>query len=231
MDRRTALSPKKLRSSNILPSTTSSCPTSPTKKPRSSPSPKKKLLGLATPSTLVKSPSLTRSDTVQRTTRSDLRTHSPTKISPYKVFTDDTVYATNPNSQIASNHELVLSPPKQRQISPSPRKRVPNDLSKRPIFGQLQETTRSQRIMATDPFSLPQHSFLTPPRPRLSKLSQAQEEDRLTKSASPVLSRSCLNPLGGFAIYVDESEYFSICDTSFELGRDVNKENLWRTVC
>lgn len=76
-------------------------------------------------------------------------------------------------------------------------------------------------------------AFLTPPRPRFHFNSREASslEDRISKSASPKLGRSRLglqeDSTKGFTIYFDSSEYFSLVNTEFDLGVDVNKENGW----
>lgn len=236
MDRRIALSPKKLRSANISPLAEDLAPSSPSKRSRScQTSPRRD--GLRCRSAAPDSPTRSR---VQRTSQArssprllDFRQSSPVKLSPFKVFTEDAVYATDIDSQIASNEQLVLSPPQKSSTSPSPLKRRSMNGAPRRCLQSLHERPRIPRITAIDPFTLPQNAFLTPPRPRLSPALQVREEERLCKSASPSLG--CRGPAidhaAGFTIYVDSSEYYAICDLSFSRGRDVNKENLWGTTC
>lgn len=249
MDSRIPLSPKKLRCSNILPP---SCPVSLTKKLRSSAvktcshSPSKVKL---TPSRRQASPSkaktnsLAHSPTLQSLTIS--RQGSPVKVhmAPLKVFSDDTVYATHLDTQLANNSDLVLSPPRDvPKISPSPQKRTsPQSAiskqrsSNRPVFGVLGESTRMPRLDAKDSLTLSQNSFLTPPRPRLhGGQSSLADEDRITKSASPKLGRAASHSDSlersqnqGFTIFVDQSEYISLANGEFEIGEGVNKENYW----
>lgn len=231
---RVALSPKKLRSSNILPA--NDCPTSPTKKSRAVPYQVNRSPRKHRPTSPVDSCSSTR---ILRSANHTIS--SPPKLSPFKVFSDQTVYNLHLDSQLAENKDLVLSPPSKSNFSPSPRKRpsLSPQSSKRPsriprpICATIAENRRVQCKPISDLTTSNKFAFLTPPRPRFHFNSREASslEDRISKSASPKLGRSGLglrnDSMNGFTIYVDSGEYFSLVNTDFDLGIDVNKENGW----
>lgn len=248
MDARIPLSPKKLRSANVLPTY---CPSSPIKRTRSPIAKQAVRSSQTTPNTLrdLRTPvirgqtsSAILSSPCQIITSS--RGGSPIKpqLAPFKVLSDDTVYATHVDAQLANNSDLILSPPKDvTRISPSPRKRdspmtgrLRERRGNRPVFGLLSEETRVPRLNTKDPLTLSQNSFLTPPRPRLQNSRAAiLAEERISKSASPRLGRALGSQQSldhanqGFTIFFDQSEYVSRVNTAFEVGEGVNKENHW----
>lgn len=215
---RTALSPKKLRSANIL-TCTNSCPTSPTKRSRREQSPgatrllpsPKKSSTTTTAGSSIKSPvrsnnasiasprTSERHSTRRRSSRESLSRPSPSRLSPFKVFTDSTVYATHIDHQIAQNKTLLtLSPPDvDRNVvgghsdhEERGEEEEQGQPRKRVACRTLESRPRPVRLPSHDPFLAAELAFLTPPRPRLTGVGQVREEERLCKSASPTLQRS-----------------------------------------
>ena len=206
MDARTALSPKKVRSVNVQGPAREGLAAC---KKRRTVTPRKQLKSPTRAST---------SRTKSRRAPSESRQTSTT--SPYKVFADDTVYATDLENQLCENTDLVLSPPPSHPLSPSPRKKSPPRLA----LGLLAEEQRVLRIATPHP--LTQNAFLTPPRPRFP--SQRSVREDVMKSASPRLGRS-LASVTGFTLYVDQNEYLAKVDFQHEIRQDADKENLWKT--
>ena len=236
---RPALSPKKLIDHNIpCSSPLHSCPSSPTKSARISKlqtSPRKIHLTPLKPSSAPGSPrKLARSNSPL--TRSAAASRK--RPSPLKVYSSSDLYNTKVHAQLLQDEDLVLMPPQESRVSPSPTKRkIDFETMRAPVaassedrieLGTLSTSRYRVREQSPSPFDASENAFLTPPRPRIG--SFVRPDDHLSKSASPKMcDRYGRIADTGFTIFVDRSIYYATFNAMYDYGEDVNKENDWKS--